>query len=59
MTAQSVSVRHDSDDPSKNAGFEPVKVLKVAIVVSQPYLVRHVAAYLACRVHRAVPPYQN
>jgi len=26
MTAQSVSVRHDQDDPSKNAAFEPVKL---------------------------------
>jgi len=26
MTAQSVGVHHDSDDRSKNAGFEPVKL---------------------------------
>src|SRR6516164_1513740 len=49
-------VRHERDDASKNAGFEPVKV---AIVVGQPYLVRHVAAYLPGRVHRAVPSDQN
>ena len=28
-------------------------------MVSQPYLIPHVAAYLAGRVHRAVPPDQN
>jgi hypothetical protein len=46
MTAQSVSVHHDRDDPSKKAAFEPVKL--------QLWLA--IAAYPPGRLYRAVSP---
>jgi hypothetical protein len=49
MTAQSVSVHHDRDDPSKKAAFEPVKL--------QLWLA--IAAYPPGRLYRAVSPDEN